>query len=49
MPDEAKKLDARLTAYLVAMNARLPEPNPNYDSTKPTEDKRGGSKRKASR
>ncbi len=46
MPDKVKELDARLTAYLKAMSAQLPQPNPNYDST--TETKRpGGGKRKA--
>jgi arylsulfatase A-like enzyme len=46
MPDKAKELNARLTAYLTAMNAQLPRPNPNYDPAKPTEAKRGGGKRK---
>lgn len=48
-PDKAKELDARLMAYLKAVNAQLPKPNPNYDPTKPTEAKRGGGKRKAQR
>jgi arylsulfatase A-like enzyme len=47
MPGKVKELDARLLAYLKAMNAQLPKPNPNYDLTKPTETKRGGGKRKA--
>jgi arylsulfatase A len=47
MPDKVKELDARLTAYLKAVNAQLPTPNPNYDPTKPAETKRGGGKRKA--
>ncbi|MCU0784033.1 MAG: sulfatase-like hydrolase/transferase [Verrucomicrobia bacterium] len=46
LPDKAKELDARLTAYLTAMNAQLPKPNLNYDPIKPTEVKRGGGKRK---
>ena len=46
MPDKVKELSRRLTEYLVAMNAQMPKPNPNYDATKPTETKRGG-KRKA--
>jgi arylsulfatase A len=46
MPDKAKELDQRLTDYLVAMNAQMPKPNPNYDTSKPTEPRRGG-KRKA--
>ena len=32
MPDKAKQLDARLTEALLSMNARLPIPNPNYES-----------------
>ncbi len=46
-PDKAKELDARLTAYLKAVNAQLPKPNLNYDPTKPAELKRQGGKRKA--
>ena len=45
MPDKAKELDQRLSDYLVAVNAQMPAPNPNYDSSKPTtapEPKRGG-------
>jgi arylsulfatase A-like enzyme len=48
MPEKAKELNQRLTAYLTAMSAQLPKPNPNYDPSKPTETKRfGGGKRKA--
>ncbi|MFO1488148.1 MAG: sulfatase-like hydrolase/transferase [Verrucomicrobiota bacterium] len=47
MANKAKELDARLMAYLKAMNAQMPKPNPSYDPTKPTEAKRGGGKRKA--
>jgi arylsulfatase A len=46
MPDKVKELNQRLTAYLAAVNAQMPKPNPNYDATKPTETKRGR-KRKA--
>jgi hypothetical protein len=46
MPDKAKELNQRLTDYLLAVNAQMPKPNPNYDATRPTETKRGG-KRKA--
>ena len=42
MPDKARELNQRLTDYLLAMNAQMPKPNPNYDPTKPTELKRGG-------
>lgn len=41
-PDKARELNQRLTDYLLAMNAQMPKPNPNYDPTKPTELKRGG-------
>ncbi len=48
MPEKVKELEARLMAYLKAMNAQLPKPNPNYDPTKPTETNRpGGGRRKA--
>lgn len=47
MSDKAQELDARLMANLKAVNAQLPKPNPNYDSTRATETKRGGGKRKA--
>jgi hypothetical protein len=47
MADKAKELDAKLMSYLKAVNAQMPQPNPNYDPTKPTEAQRGGGKRKA--
>jgi arylsulfatase A-like enzyme len=47
MPDKAKELDARLMAYLKSVNAQLPQPNPNYDASNPTETKRSGGNRKA--
>jgi arylsulfatase A-like enzyme len=47
MPDKARDLDARLMAYLKAMNADLPKRNPNYDPAKPPETKRPGGMRKA--
>jgi len=46
-PDKAKELDARLMAYLKAMNAQLPKPNPDYDPSKASEIRRQGRKRKA--
>ncbi len=46
MPDKTNELNQRLTAYLIAVNAQMPKPNPDYDPSKPTEAKRGG-KRKA--
>ena len=45
MPDRVKELNQRLTDYLVAMNAQMPKPNPNYNATKPTETKRGGKRK----
>jgi arylsulfatase A len=47
MPDRAKELDTRLMAYLKAVNAQLPKPNPHYDPNKPAETNRQGGKRKA--
>ena len=51
MADNAKELDARLTAYLAAVNAQMPKPNPNYDPSKPSETTRdrGGKGRKNNR
>ncbi|MEI7899779.1 MAG: sulfatase-like hydrolase/transferase [bacterium] len=46
MPDKGKELDQRLTAYLAAVHAQMPTPNPDYDAAKPTARKEGG-KRKA--
>ncbi len=46
-PEKARELDERLTAYLTAVNAQLPQPNPNFDPAKPTETKRGAGTRKA--
>jgi len=45
-PETAKELDARLLAYLKTVNAQMPSPNPRYDSSKPTELKRGGGRGK---
>jgi arylsulfatase A-like enzyme len=42
MPDKVKVLDQGLTDYMIAVNAQMPKPNPNYDPAKPTETKRGG-------
>ena len=35
MPDKVKELNQRLTAYLAAVHAQMPTPNPNYDPNKP--------------
>jgi arylsulfatase A-like enzyme len=41
MPDKVKELNRRLSDYLVAVNAQMPKPNPNYDPNKPTDTTRG--------
>jgi arylsulfatase A len=46
MPDKVKALNQRLSDYLLTLNAQMPKTNLNYDSSKPTETRRGG-KRKA--
>jgi uncharacterized sulfatase len=46
MPEKARELDKLLTDYLLAIDAQMPKPNPNYDPARPTETLRGG-KRKA--
>jgi arylsulfatase A len=48
MPEKVTALNQRLTDYLLAVNAQMPRPNPNYDANKPTETNRDG-KRKAQR
>jgi arylsulfatase A len=45
MPDKAKELNQRLSEYLLAMNAQMAKTNPNYDSSKPTEARRGGKRK----
>ncbi len=45
MPDKAKALNQRLSEYLLAMNAQMAKTNPNYDSSKPTEARRGGKRK----
>ena len=42
MPEKAKALNQRLTDYLLAMNAQMPKPNPSYNPSRPTEQRRGG-------
>ena len=42
LPEKVKALNQRLTDYLLAVNAQMPKPNPNYDPARPTELKRGG-------
>ncbi len=45
MPEKAKEINPRLTNYLLAINAQMPKPNPNYDPTEPTEMRRGGKRK----
>jgi arylsulfatase A len=45
MPDKAKVLNQRLTDYLLAIGAQMAKPNPSYDSSKPTEARRGGKRK----
>jgi arylsulfatase A-like enzyme len=45
LPEKAKDLNGRLTAYLDSIHAQMPVPNPNYDPAKPSEAPRGGGKR----
>lgn len=51
MPDKADALNRRLTEYLVAVNAQMPSPNPDYDpgkapKTQPGDPRKGGGRRK---
>jgi arylsulfatase A-like enzyme len=47
MPDKVADLDARLAAYLKAVDAQMPTPNPNYDPSKaPAPTQRKGKKGK---
>jgi arylsulfatase A-like enzyme len=51
MPDKVQEMNQRLTDYLLAVNAQMPKPNPNYDASKPAETTRdrGGKGRKNNR
>ncbi len=51
MPDKVKEMNQRLTEYLLAVNAQMPKPNPNYDPGKPSETmrERGGKGRRSNR
>lgn len=46
-PEDVKRLRKRLDAYLAAVDAQLPTPNPDFDPSRPAEpkrEKRGGKK-----
>ncbi|MCX6895184.1 MAG: sulfatase-like hydrolase/transferase [Verrucomicrobia bacterium] len=45
LPDQVAELNRRLTAYLAAVNAQMPKPNPNFDPTKPPPTKQGGKRK----
>jgi arylsulfatase A-like enzyme len=51
MPDKVKEMNQRLTDYLLAVDAQMPKPNPNYDPSKRAETTRdrGGKGRKNNR
>lgn len=44
MPAKAAELDARLTAYLQAVTAQMPVPNPDYDASKAADPNASGGK-----
>lgn len=44
MPADAARLDEQLTAYLRAVNAQLPTPNPQYDPKAPAPTRKNGGK-----
>ena len=41
MPEEAKRLQARLEKYLASVDAQFPTPNPDYDPDRPATRERG--------
>ena len=41
-PAEARQLNDRLTAYLKAIDAQLPEKNPDFDPNAPAPERKGG-------
>jgi len=45
LPAKTKELNQRLTDYLTAVDAQMPKPNPAYDSSKPTQERRGGGRK----
>lgn len=49
MPERADDLEKRLQMYLKAINARMPEVNPSYDPSKPSDDGRGDREQRATR
>ena len=45
MPDKTTELNQRLTEYLTSVDAQMPQPNPAYDPSKPTQERRGGGRK----
>ncbi|MEI6175763.1 MAG: sulfatase [Verrucomicrobiota bacterium] len=45
MPDKTKELNQRLTEYLTVIDAQMPNLNPAYDPSKPTQERRGGKRK----
>lgn len=41
-PDDAKRMNNLLTAYLKDIDAQMPTPNPSYDPSKPAPERKGG-------
>ncbi len=39
-PEVVEKLHDRLNAYLASVDAQMPQPNPNYDPSKPADELR---------
>ena len=42
MPQDTQMLKGRLDQYLIAINAQLPTPNPNFDPSQPVAPRKGG-------
>ena len=42
MPQDTQMLKGRLDQYLIAINAQLPTPNPNFDPSQPVASRKGG-------
>ncbi|MBS1797047.1 MAG: sulfatase [Acidobacteria bacterium] len=41
LPDKAAEMERRMNAYLKEIGAQMPQPNPDYDPSKPEPDRRG--------
>ena len=45
MPEQTRDLDERLIAYLKTVNAQMAVANPQYDPSRKSEARKGGSRR----